>query len=172
MHILNYFFTPFGIALILFAIFFSQPEKDITYISLFILLIQFLTNFYISKNIYKFSHMQKVRTALVLFNIITTIFIFYFLSPYWAPMWLLFIIPPATASMFMKKTGTFLTALFSALSMMGVYAFRSYVIDAEMPLQLIAMASCQALFIVAFSMFLNSMSNMIVKMRDNLAKRI
>ena len=37
MHILNYYFTPFAVILILFAIFFSEPERKVTYASFAIL---------------------------------------------------------------------------------------------------------------------------------------
>lgn len=172
MHIFNYFFTPFGIVLILFAIFFSEPEKDVTYFSAGVLIIQFLVNFYISRNIYKFfRHMHQVRVSLVVFNTVTTSIIFYLLSAYWAPMWLLFVIPPAAGAMFMKRTGTILSSLFSALSMLFVYYLRSVMLEIETSPQLWAMASCQGLFIMIFSMFLNSMSEMMLKMRDSLARK-
>ncbi|PIS46638.1 MAG: hypothetical protein COT17_07615 [Elusimicrobia bacterium CG08_land_8_20_14_0_20_51_18] len=172
MHILNYFFTPFGIVLILFAIFFSEPEKNITYSSIAVLIVQFLVNFYLSKNIYKFfRHMHQVRISLVIFNIATTSIIFYLLSAYWAPMWLLFVIPPAAGAMFMKKTGTFLSSFFSALAMLFIYYLRSLILEIETSSRLWAMASCHGLFIIAFSMFLNSMSEMMLKMRDTFNRK-
>lgn len=172
MHSLNYFFTPFGILLVIFAIFFSEPEKNITYISLFVLIIQFIVNFYISQNIYKFfRHIHEIRISLVLFNIFTSAIIFYLLSAYWAPMWLLFVIPAATASMFMKKSGTFFISLISSVLMLFIYYLRSLIFETHLSPQFWAMATCHALFIIAFSMFINFMSETMIKMRDNLLKK-
>lgn len=167
MHIFNYFFTPFALISVLFAIYFSAPEKQITWMTIAIIAFQFVVNFYISKNIYKFfRHMQQVRIGLVLFNTISISAIFYLLSAYWAPIWLLYTIPPATAAMFLKKPGTFFISLFSAACMMGVYQIRSIILETELSQQLWAMAACHGIFIIIFSMFLNFMSETMTRMRD------
>lgn len=172
MHLLNYFFTPFGIILVLFAIFFSEPEKNITYLSLTVLFIQFIVNFYISKNIYKFfRHMHQIRISLVLFNILTSAIIFYLTSAYWAPMWLLFIIPSATAAMFLNKLGTLIISLISSLTMLFIYYFRSLLFETQLSSQFWAMAICHALFIIFLPMFLNFMSQNLLKMRDVMTKK-
>ncbi len=167
MHVFNYFFTPFALISVFFAIYFSEPEKAITLETIGIILFLFTVNFFISKNIYKFfKHMQKVRIGLVLFNTLGVSAIFYLLFAYWAPIWLLYTIPPAAAALFMKKYGTFFISFFSALCMLAVYQIKSIVLGTQLSQQLWAMAACQATFIIVFSMFLNFMSETMTKMRD------
>ncbi|MEW5951194.1 MAG: hypothetical protein GX447_01715 [Elusimicrobia bacterium] len=168
MHVFNYFFTPFALISVFFAIYFSSPEPAETKITLGIIFFLFAVNFYISKKIYSFfRYMQKIRIALVVFNTLGISAIFYFLSAYWAPIWLLFVIPPAAASLFLRKIGTFLISFFSALCMLGIYILRSKILETEFSVQLWAMASCHALFIIIFSMFINFMSETMTRMRDS-----
>jgi len=165
MHFFNYIFTPFGIIIVLFAIFFSNPEKNYTIASILTLAVQFIINFYVFKNIYKFKHMNAIRFWLVIFNIITTSVVFYFITAYWAPSWLLYIMPPAFASTFLNRRKTLLLSVLSALSMFFVYWLRSYLLELEISSTLWAMALCQGLFIVVISLFINNMSEMLVRMR-------
>ncbi len=167
MHVFNYFFTPFAILSVVFAIYFSSPEKNETIITFGIIFFLFAVNLYISKKIYRFfRHMQKIRTGLVIFNTLGISAIFYILSAYWAPIWLLFAIPPAAGALFLRKIGTFAVSLFASLCMLGVYLIRSRILETDFSTQLWAMASCHAIFIIVFSMFINFMSETMIKMRD------
>ena len=169
MHILNYYFTPFAIILIVFAIYFSEPEKSVTYASFAILAASFATNYWFTKNTYRFMRwMHNIRAIMVWLNLITSAVLFYMLMPYWAPVWLLFIIAPATSAMFMKKSGVLLISIASAASMLGVYYVKSVMLEMPFSQQLWAMASCHAMFVVFFSMFVAAMSEMILKVRDSL----
>jgi len=169
MHILNYYFTPFAIILIVFAVYFSEPEKNVTYASFAILAASFGANYWFTKNTYRFMRwMQNIRALMVWLNLITSAVLFYLLGSYWAPMWLLFLTAPATAAMFMKKASVFLVAFFSAAAMLGVYYLKSVQLGMPFSRQLWAMASCHALFVIFFSMFVAAMSDMILKVRDSL----
>ena len=169
MHILNYYFTPFAVILIAFAIFFSEPERNVTYASFALLAAAFGLNYWMSANVYQLMrYTRSVRGIMVWINLITSAALFYLLAPYWAPMWLLFLTAPAASAMFMKKWQVFLTALAAAALMVGIYYLRSVIYEIELSPQLLGMAATQAVFIVFFSMFTAAMTEMTVKVRDSL----
>ncbi|HAH30948.1 MAG TPA: hypothetical protein DCL44_01390 [Elusimicrobia bacterium] len=165
MHILNYYFTPFAVILIAFAIFFSEPERSVTYASFGLLAAAFALNYWMSANTYRLMQLTRsIRGIMVWINLLTSAALFYLLSPYWAPMWLLFLTAPAASAMFMKKWQVFLTALAAAGFMLGIY----YLLGGGIGPQLLGMATTQAVFIVFFSMFTAAMAEMAVKVRDSL----
>ncbi|MFA6434648.1 MAG: hypothetical protein WCW52_08130 [Elusimicrobiales bacterium] len=169
MHILNYYFTPFAIILIVFAVYFSEPEKSVTYASFAILAASFCANYWFTKNTYRFMRWsQNIRAIMVWLNLATSAVLFYLLGSYWAPMWLLFIIAPATSAMFMKRNLVLVVAFASAASMLGVYCLKSVQLGMPLGTQLWGMASCHALFVIFLSMFVEAMSEMILKVRDSL----
>ncbi|OGR68659.1 MAG: hypothetical protein A2081_03715 [Elusimicrobia bacterium GWC2_61_19] len=167
MHILNYYFTPFAVILILFAIFFSEPEPFVTYASFSILAAAFAANYWLGKNVYRF--MRWSRAVTVWINLGVSAVLFYLLSPYWAPMWLLFLTAPSASAMYMKKWQVFLTALAASGLMLALYYIRAvaYGEGGGMGAQLWGMAATQAVFIIFFSMFTSAMAEMIVKVRDS-----
>ena len=169
MHILNFYFTPFAVILIAFAVYFSEPEKNVTYAALALLGAAFGLNYWLSANVYRLMQVTRhIRGITVWINLLTSAALFYLLSPYWAPMWLLFLTAPAAAAMFMKKWQVFLTALAAAALMLGIYYLRSLIMEMELSSQLIGMAATQALFIIFFSMFTAAMAEMAVKVRDSM----
>lgn len=171
MHILNFYFTPFAVILILFAIFFSRPEPQVTYTSFVILAAAFAANFWLGKNIYRFLQWSRhIRALTVWINLAVSAALFYLLSAYWAPMWLLFLTAPAASAMYMKKWQVFLISMAAAGLMIGLYYARSMAFGdgGGMGAQLWGMAATQAVFIIFFSMFTASMAEMIVKVRDSM----
>jgi hypothetical protein len=168
MHLLNTYFTPFALILTVFAIYFSPLEKQTIYITFGILAVTFLINWWVSKNEYKFfKWIQKIRVFTVIFNLLITAIIFYLLGSYWAPTWLLFLIAPSASAMFMKRFHVFLIALTAALLMLGTYYLKSLLLGMQLGTILWAMASIHAIFVILFSLFVNSMSEMILKVRDS-----
>jgi len=154
MHLLNTYFTPFALILTVFAIYFSPLEKQTIYTTFGILAVTFVINWWVSKNEYKFfKWIQKIRILTVIFNLLITAIIFYLLGSYWAPTWLLFLIAPSASAMFMKRFHVFLIALTAALLMLGTILW--------------AIASIHAIFVILFSLFVNSMSEMILKARNS-----
>lgn len=185
MHILNYYFTPFAVILIFFAVFFSQPGKEVTWISFGILGAAFALNVWLNRNVYRFLRWSRhIRAVTVWLNLLVSAALFYLLSAYWSPMWLLFLTAPAASAMFMKKGQVFGVALISALTMIALYFYRGAVslmaADPDIQglgaalaqvsgqTQLLAMAATQAVFIIFFSMFTAAMAEMIVKVRDSM----
>jgi len=170
MHILNYYFTPFAVILILFALLFSEPERSVTYASFAILASAFAANYWLGSNVYRFMRWSRhIRAVTVWINLAVSAALFYLLSAYWAPMWLLFLTAPAASAMYMKKWQVFLTALAASAIMVGLYFARSvaYGDGGGMGAQLWGMAASQAVFIIFFSMFTSAMAEMIVKVRDS-----
>ncbi len=184
MHILNYYFTPFAVILILLGILFSQPEPGVTYASFGILAAAFAANFWLGRNMYKFLRWSRhIRALTVWINMAVSAALFYLLVSYWAPMWLLFLTAPAASAMYMKKWQVFAVSLCSAAAMLGIYLYKGMAFAmsdaagmtpgeafsaAVSNTQLIGMAATQAVFIVFFSMFAAAMAEMIVKVRDSM----
>lgn len=185
MHILNHFFIPFALILIGFAIYFSEPETAVTRLSFAVLLAAFGLNFWINRNTYRFMRwIRSLRVGLVWLNLLTAAVLFYLLGGYWAPMWLLFTMPSAAGAMFMNRVGTALTACAAAGLMMGIYLFRgarfALIADPDITTyadalrqvlatgQVWGQAAIHALFIVVFALFVQAMSEMVVKMRDSM----
>jgi hypothetical protein len=186
MHILNYYFTPFAVILILFAIFFSEPERQVTYLSFGILGAAFLANWWLNSNIYKFLRWSRhIRAVTVWLNLAVSAALFYLLSAYWSPMWLLFLTAPAASAMYMRRWQVFGVALVSSALMIALYLWRGALslmaadpettgtLAAALPqvlqnTQQLAMAATQAVFIIFFSMFAAAMAEMIVKVRDSM----
>ena len=168
MHLLNTYFTPFALILTIFAIYFSALDKQTIYGTFTILTATFAINWWVSKNEYKFfKWIQKIRILTVVFNLLITAIIFYLLGSYWAPTWLLFLIAPSASAMFMKRFHVFLIALSAAVLMLGTYYFKSLYLGLELGTVHWAMASIHAIFVILFSLFVNSMSQMILKVRDS-----
>jgi hypothetical protein len=168
MHILNYYFTPFAVILILFALFFSEPERSVTYASFIILAAAFAANYWLGSNVYRFMRWSRhIRALTVWLNLAVSATLFYLLAAYWAPMWLLFLTAPAASAMYMKKWQVLLTALAASALMLGLYYLRSSLYGLGMSAQFWAMAATQAVFIIFFSMFTAAMAEMIVKVRDS-----
>ncbi|MGC9069936.1 MAG: hypothetical protein ACP5IO_01325 [Elusimicrobiales bacterium] len=165
MHTFNTIFTPFGIILVIFAVIFSQPEKKDTILSIATLTFQFVVNYYMSKNIYHFPKPQVLRKILVMFNIITTSVVFYLLQSYWAPVWLLYTMPSIFASTFLTTRQTILFSVISASLMLLAYYIKAFILDIELSPTIITMALCHSLFIIAVSVFVNTLCEAIVKIR-------
>lgn len=185
MHILNYYFTPFAVILILFAIFFSEPEPQVTRACFAILAAAFAANWWLGRNTYRFLRWSRhIRALTVWLNLAVSAALFYLLAPYWSPMWLLFLTAPAASAMYMRKWQVFGIALTSALLMLAIYLWRGaaslLAADPEIAgfaaalqqvlgqTQHLAMAVTQAVFIVFFSMFAAAMAEMILKVRDSM----
>jgi len=166
MHFFNYTFTPFGIILVLFAVIFSNLPKKDTAISIITLLIQFGINHYVFKNLYHFKNPTRTRFILIFFNILTTSVVFYFITAYWATSWLLFTMPAVFGATFLDSKKTIIVSLLASFMMGFVYWFRAYIIlQSELSINYIAIIFTQVLFIIATSLFVNNISQTMVRLR-------
>lgn len=162
MQMLNRYFTPFALILILSAIHFNEPEPRDTKLSLGILAASILINWWLSANTYRFVRWSRqMRTLQVWMNYLWSVPLVYLLVPYWAPMWLLFVMAPVTAALYMTFWPTLGTSLVSALTMLGVYYFRNPLEGAAL-----GQACVHAAFIIVFSLFVHGLAQAALRLRD------
>ncbi|MBI5210997.1 MAG: hypothetical protein HY927_13590 [Elusimicrobia bacterium] len=161
MHLLNRYFAPFALFLVLSAVYFrgsdtpGQLPHEIK-LSLGILALSFVVNWWLSSRTYRYVGWARFMRALqVWMNFVWSVPLFYLLGAFWGPMWLLFVMTPVTAALTMKWWTTLATALVSAATMMGIYFLRG--LTPEMSEQF-GMALVHAGFIVVISLFVHSLS--------------
>lgn len=176
MQMLNRYFAPFAALLIASAIWFTvENPTDVAHwdnsykLALGILAASILVNRWISKNTYRWAQWAKfLRQAQIWLTFVWTVPLFWLLQPFWAPTWLLFVLPPATAAMYTSKTETVVTALVSAGAMLGMYWLRG-VFDGG-PAG--GMAVVHASFIVVLALFVNGLAQTALRMRDASLPRV
>ena len=162
MQMLNRYFTPFALILILSAIYFSEPEPRDSKMSLGILALSIVVNWWLSANTYRYSRWAKsMRVVQIWINYVWAAPLAYLLVPYWAPMWLLFLMPPVTAALYMTWASTLGVSVVSAGTMLLVYYFRN-------PLEgpALGRACVHASFILLFSLFVHSLAQAALRLRD------
>jgi hypothetical protein len=162
MQMLNRYFAPFALILIISDFIFGEPDPFEFKMSLGILVLSIIVNWWLSRNLYRFSGWtQRIRVLQVWLNYIWAVPLFW-LSPLWGPMWLLFVMAPATAAVLMSKWQTLGISLVSALTMLAIYydrgvfqspAYGGMVID-------------HAVFIVIFSLFIHTLAQTALRLRD------
>ncbi len=170
MQMLNRYFAPFALILILSAIWFNVENPadvrnwDASYkLALGILAVSIAVNWWVGKNTYRFIHWaHQMRLAQVWLNFIWAVPLFYLLQPFWGPMWLLFVMAPATSALIMDRWHTLATACVSAATMLAIYYYRG-VFDGG---PAAGMVCVHAAFIIVFSLFVNGMAQMALRMRD------
>lgn len=163
MQMLNRYFTPFALALILSAVYFSEPEPRATKIAVGILLADVVLNWLIGRNQYRWvAWAPRFRQLQIWLNFIWAVPLFYLLYPYWAPMWLLFVMAPTAAALTTTRLETVTCSTVSAAAMLGLYWARQ-------PLEGVAlgMALSHAVFIVIFSLFVHGLAQTALRMRDH-----
>lgn len=162
---LNRYFAPFALLLILSAIWFSEPDPRDYKLSLMILAASALSSWWLDRNTYRFvSWARQMRLLQVWLNFVWTVPLFVLLHPYWAPMWLLFVMAPATAALIMGFGQTLFTALVSAGTMLAIYWGRGVFAEGLGPAA--GQAFVHAAFIVVFSLFVHALAQTALRLRD------
>lgn len=167
MQMLNRYFTPFALVLIISAVYFRLDEfrdsgLQAPMIAAGILVADVLVNWWIGRNQYRWmARAHQLRLFQVWLNYVWAVPLFYLLYPYWAPMWLLFTMAPTAAALATSRGHTMLCAGVSAGTMIGLYYQRQ-------PLEgvFLGMALSQAAFIVIFSLFVHSLAQTALRLRD------
>ncbi|MBI4677887.1 MAG: hypothetical protein HY748_09925 [Elusimicrobia bacterium] len=161
MQMLNYYFAPFALFLVLSAVYFrgsdapGQLPPEVKH-SLWILGVSVVVNWWLSANTYRFVGWTRfMRTLQVWMNFIWAVPLFYLLGAFWGPMWLLFVMAPVTAALTMSRWATLIISVVSAGTMMGIYTLRG--LSPEMP-EAFGMALVHATFIVVVSMFVHALA--------------
>lgn len=172
MQMLNRYFVPFALILILSAIWFSVENPldwrhwDSAYkLSLGILAVSMVVNWWLSKYTYHFIHWAKQMKILqVWLYYIWAVPLFWLLQPFWGPMWLIFVMAPITAALFTNRRHTIVMALVSAGTMLGIY-YKGGVFDGGLgPAG--GMACVHACFIVVIAMFIRGLEQAALRLRD------
>ncbi len=173
MQMLNRYFVPFALILILSAIWFNvenpldfrQWDPSYKY-ALAILAVSMVTNWYLSSHTYRFIHWAKQMKVLqVWLYYVWAVPLFWLLQPYWGPMWLLFVMAPVTAALFTDRWHTLASALVSAGTMLAIY-YKRGVFDGGMgPAG--GMACVHACFIVVFALFVYGLEQTALRLRDS-----
>ena len=172
MQMLNRYFAPFALLLIVSAIWFTVDNPtdvahwDRSYkMALAILAVSTLVNWWFSKNTYRFIHWSRqMRQAQIWLTFVWTVPLFWLLQPFWAPMWLLFVMAPATAALYTGQVETIVTAGVSAASMLGIYYLRGVFDGGLGPAG--GMAIVHATFIVVLSLFVQGLAQTALRLRD------
>ncbi|MFA6004813.1 MAG: hypothetical protein WC881_12195 [Elusimicrobiota bacterium] len=173
MQMLNRYFAPFALLLILSAIYFSTPDPENvrltwqTYKAAFaILALSVLVNMWISKNTYHYIHWaRQLKVLQVWLNYFWAIPLVYLLLPFWGPMWLLFVMAPATAALYWRRWQTLATALVSSTTLLVIYHQRG-AFEAGFAEGMAGMAYVHALFIVVISLFIHGLAETALRLRD------
>ncbi len=178
MQMLNRYFAPFALLLILSGIWFTAENPtdvrhwDPSYkAALVILVCSVIVNWWFASNTYRFIHWaRQLRRVQIRLDFIWAVPLFWLLQPFWAPSWLLFVMAPATAALYTSQGETLLTAFVSALSMLAIYYKRGVFDGGLGPAG--GMSIVHASFIVVFSLFVHGLAQAALRMRDAALPRI
>lgn len=161
MQMLNRYFAPFALMLILSAVYFSEPEPRAYQLSLAVLALSIGVNWWLTKNMYRFYKWAwQMRALQVWLNLIWAVPLFHLLMPYWGPMWLLFVMAPATAAMYWDRLKTLGMAAVSSAVMLALY--HAHGVEGVA----MSMALVHAAFIVVFSLFVHGLVETALRLRD------
>lgn len=162
MHLLNLYFSPFAALMVVSALAFSQPDPATVRWALAVLAAAVLANFIVSRYAYRFIRWTRtLRLGLIGINYLWSVPLVYLLGGYWGPMWLLFLMAPATAALSLSRLGTWLAALASAATLLLIYWLRG--LEGEFAW---GQAAVHAVFIVFFSLFVHALAQVAVRLRD------
>ena len=170
MQMLNRYFTPFALALIVMAVYFRGDEFTgaglrTPVIAIGILAADVVVNWWVGRNQYRWvAWAARFRQLQVWLNYFWAAILFYLLFPYWAPMWLLLVVAPTAAALTTSKLETILCALVSAATMILIYWQRQ---NWSLSPEFLGMAVSQALFIIIFALFVQGLAQNALRMRDH-----
>lgn len=165
MQMLNRYFAPFALLLILSAVYFSEPDPRDFKLSLGILSASFLVNWWLANNTYRFIHWSReMRVLQVWLDFLWTVPLFWLLQPTWAPMWLLFVMAPATAALTMGRGHTLVCSGASAATMLAIYWKRGVFDGGVGPAA--GMAVVHAAFVVVIALFIHGLAQAALRLRD------
>ncbi|MBI5239329.1 MAG: hypothetical protein HY926_02570 [Elusimicrobia bacterium] len=166
MQMLNRYFVPFALILILSAIHFSSPDRNVVQTAFAILALAMVVNWWFSKNTYRYIHLAKQMKILqVWLNYVWAVPLVYLLLPFWGPMWLLFVMAPITAALFTNRRHTLGMALVSAATMLGIY-HKQGAFEAGWTEGMAGMTYVHAAFIVIIALFVYGLEQTALRLRD------
>jgi PAS domain S-box-containing protein len=163
IRIVDRFFTPFALALVVSALFlgFAEPQVKWTAIGLVVCLGLFNEiSAYLARK--KTEWTVTVGNTRLLTNFVANIALVYMLGTFWGPMWLLFVLTPVATALYASQSRTLITALISSAALLGIYWSRGL----EGPVGW-GQAALHATFILFISMFVNSIARLVMQMKNS-----
>lgn len=166
MNLLNRYFAPFAAILIISAVYFTEPDDRTRKLSIGVFIASLLVNWWLTANTYRWvGWASRLRTLQIWLNYVWAVPLFYLLGGFWGPMWLLFVLAPVTAALYCGWGQTLATAAVSAGTMLGLYWLRGLEGDVAW-----GMAAIHAAFIVLMSLFIYSLAQAALRLRDMSAR--
>jgi hypothetical protein len=167
MQMLNRYFVPFALILILSAIYFSSPDPRIVKISFAILAVAMVVNWWFTKNTYRYIHLaRQMKVLLVWLNYIWAVPLVYLLLPFWGPMWLLLAMAPIAAALVTNRWHTLIMALVSAGTLLGIY-YKRGTFEAGWAEGMAGMTYVHAAFIIIIALFVRGLEQTALRLRDS-----
>ena len=167
MNLLNLYFTPFAAAMVLTAIYFSEPDGRTKGLSIGLLIVSLAVNHWFSKNTYRFvGWAQRLKLLQVWLTFLWSALLAYLLMPYWAPMWLLLTLPPVTAALYQGKGQTLATAGICSLAVLGLYWLYERAVGMPLGPAQWGQACVHAAFIPVLAAFVHELAQTALRMRD------
>ena len=162
MYLTQRYFSIFSVFLVFSAVFFSRPERTVALLSLLVLALSLVSQYLVARIQYRFVRWIRLFRVLQLWlSFFWSIPLIYLLGQWWGPMWLLFLWTPCTAALSFGRGKTLGISLGVALALLGVYALRGLSSPAGW-----GQAAVHAAFIVFFSLFVQSLAELSLRLRD------
>ncbi len=165
IRIVDRFFTPFALTLVISSLYLGFAEPKAKWIS--VGLVVFLGIFneisaYLAKKHNEWA--VPVGNTRLVTNFLANVVLVYLLGTFWGPMWLLFVLTPVATALYASQGRTFVTAAISSAALLGIYWSRGL----EGPVGW-GQASLHATFIVFISLFVNSIARLVMQMKSSSA---
>jgi len=167
MNLLNIYFTPFATVLVVLAVYLSEPEKIVRNLSFGLLVLSLVVNHWLSKNTYRFiGWTGKIKIIQVWLTFLWSAILAYLLIPYWAPTWLLLTMPAVTAAMYQDRVQTGVVGTVCGLTLLAVYWLYQRKVGMPLGPQLWGQACVHAGFIPVLGLFVHSLAQTALRLRD------
>lgn len=165
IRIVDRFFTPFALSLVLSSLYlgFAEPKSK----TISVALVAFLAVFnevsaWVARK--KMDWAVRIGYTRIITNFTANVLLVYLLGTFWGPMWLLFVLTPVATALYASWKRTFITAAISSAALLGIYASRG--LEGSVGW---GQASLHAAFIVFISLFVNSIARLVMQMKGSTA---
>jgi len=162
IRVVNRFFTPFALAMVLAAMWlgYAEPQTYRAALGIAIALVIFneISVWAARRHVEFTTLIGYVRIAT---NFVANVALVYMLGTFWGPMWLLFVLTPVATALYADWKKTVITSVISAGALLGIYASRG--LEGAVGW---GQASLHAAFIVFISLFVNSIARMIMQIKS------
>ncbi|MBN1622073.1 MAG: hypothetical protein JW871_05735 [Endomicrobiales bacterium] len=151
--LVNYYFTPFAIALIVSAAVVSTPGPRIVTTALLLVLFSFVFNLATAKiSETNPQIIQRIINFRLITNYLINIVLVYILIGFWGPMWLLFVLTPVATALYENTTKTAIVTFMASITLFLIYILKG--ISGSIG---IGQALTHVVFIIVLSFFVHSL---------------